>query len=148
MEEAWLTQDCWFRLATTLAGICVTDCWKLVKFHVSAFHPYSTLTIKDFAEILSKTTGYRITLCRPNVGEGQYPYLWANRNGSSKKSASTSPVTLAAQKRAEASKLAASAATATRVSFTGRLSIARTVGYPYVCPALAIAATASSTTCD
>jgi hypothetical protein len=36
MEEAWLTQDCWFRLATTLAGICVTDCWKLVKFHVSA----------------------------------------------------------------------------------------------------------------
>ena len=39
MEEAWLTQDCWFRLATTLAGICVTDYWKLVKFHVSAFHP-------------------------------------------------------------------------------------------------------------
>jgi hypothetical protein len=26
MEEAWLTQDCWFRQATTVAGICVTDC--------------------------------------------------------------------------------------------------------------------------
>jgi hypothetical protein len=58
MEEAWLTQDCWFRLATTLAGICVTDCLTLVKFHVSASHPYSTLTIKEFAEILSKTLVY------------------------------------------------------------------------------------------
>jgi hypothetical protein len=31
-EEAWLTQDCWFRLATTLAGVCVTVGWKLVNF--------------------------------------------------------------------------------------------------------------------
>jgi hypothetical protein len=54
-DEGWLTQGCWFRLATTLAGTCVTDYWKMVKFHVSASHPYSTLTIKDFAEILIKT---------------------------------------------------------------------------------------------
>ena len=52
------TQDCWFRLATTLPGICATDCWKLIKFHVSASHPYSALTIKNFAEILSKTLVY------------------------------------------------------------------------------------------
>jgi hypothetical protein len=49
IEEAWLTQDYWFRLATTLAGTCVTDCWKLVKFF-SASRPFSALTIKDFAE--------------------------------------------------------------------------------------------------
>jgi hypothetical protein len=111
MEAVWVTQDCWFRLATTLAGTHVTDCWKLVKFHVSAYQSYSTLTTKDFAEILNTTlrsaTGYKITLCRPNVMEGQYPYLWPNRNGSSKKSASTSPVTLAAPKRAEAGTLTA-----------------------------------------
>jgi capsid protein len=54
MERAWLTQDCWFRLTTTLAGIYVTDCWKLVKYHISASHPYSAITM-DFAEILSNT---------------------------------------------------------------------------------------------
>jgi hypothetical protein len=42
--------------------------------------------------------GYRITLCRPNVGEEQYPYLWPNKNGSSMKSASTSPVILVLRK--------------------------------------------------
>jgi hypothetical protein len=59
-----------------------------------------------------------------------------------------SPVALTAQKRAEASKLAFSAASVTMVSFTGRLSTACSVGFPYVCPAPATAATASSTTCD
>jgi hypothetical protein len=115
------------------------------------FPPLLSPNYQGLAEILSKTlvyNGLKITLCQPNVGEGQYPHLWANRNGSSKKSASTSPVTLAAQERAESSNLAASAATATRVSFIGRLSIACSVGFPYVCPALAIAASASSTTCD
>jgi hypothetical protein len=138
MEDAWQTQDCWFRLATTLAGICVTDCWKLAKFHVSASRPYSALTIMDFADISSKTVVYN------GLQDHAVP---AQRRGrtisvplgepkrSSKKSVSTSPVTLAAQKRAEASKLAASAATATWVSFTGRLSIAYSVGFPYVCPA-------------
>jgi hypothetical protein len=58
MEEAWLTQDYWFTLATTLAGICVTDCWKLVKFHVSASLAYPALTIMDFAKIPSKTLVY------------------------------------------------------------------------------------------
>jgi hypothetical protein len=152
MEEAWLTQDFWFRLATTLACICVTDCWKLAKLHVSASHPSSALTIKDLADIISKTLVYHgihdHALHRPNVGEGQYPYLWPNRNGSPKKSASTirgSRVTLAAPKRAEASKLAA---TATRVSCTGGLFSPFSVGFPYVCPDPAIATTTSSTTCE
>jgi hypothetical protein len=55
-EAAWLTQACWFRLATTLAGICVIDFWKLVKFHIPAAHPYSALSIGNFANILSKST--------------------------------------------------------------------------------------------
>jgi hypothetical protein len=44
---------------TTVDGICIIDCWKLVKFHASASHPYSALNIKDFAEISSKTLVYK-----------------------------------------------------------------------------------------
>ena len=42
-----------FRLATTVAGICVIALWKLVKFHVTDSHPYSALTIWSLANILA-----------------------------------------------------------------------------------------------
>lgn len=33
LEEKWSTQNCWFRLATTLIGMCVTDTYLLAKHH-------------------------------------------------------------------------------------------------------------------
>jgi len=54
LEELWLTQDCWFRLHTTMQGICATDCWKLVKYHVANSHKMKDMTMNDFADILAK----------------------------------------------------------------------------------------------
>eukprot|EP00873_Tetraselmis_striata_P019334 jgi/Tetstr1/439598/TSEL_028022.t1 len=52
------TQDCWFRLATTLCGIVTTDCWKITKFPVPCAHPYASMTIKDFSELMAKALIY------------------------------------------------------------------------------------------
>ena len=54
LEELWQTQDCWFRLHTTLHGILVTDCWKLVKYHVPNKHRLKDVTINDFADELAR----------------------------------------------------------------------------------------------
>ncbi|CAB9505655.1 hypothetical protein SEMRO_238_G095700.1 [Seminavis robusta] len=35
MEKRWVTQDCWFRLDTTLIGMTVTDCWRAFRHHVA-----------------------------------------------------------------------------------------------------------------
>lgn len=53
LEECWLTQDCWFRLHTTVQGMVVTDAWKLLKHHLSGRHRMAQQTIKDFADELS-----------------------------------------------------------------------------------------------
>jgi hypothetical protein len=31
LEKRWVTQDCWFRLVTTLIGMTITDCWRAFK---------------------------------------------------------------------------------------------------------------------
>ena len=33
LEKKWITDDCWFGLATTYLGIGVTDTWKLAGLH-------------------------------------------------------------------------------------------------------------------
>lgn len=53
LEELWLTQDCWFRLHTTLQGILATDVWKLIKHHVSQGHKYKEISINDFSDKLA-----------------------------------------------------------------------------------------------
>ena len=53
LEELWLTQDCWFRLHTTLQGILVTDVWKLTKYHVALAHKFKDISINDFSDNLA-----------------------------------------------------------------------------------------------
>ena len=48
LESNWVTQNCWFRLVTTLIGMTITDCWKAFKFHTT-----TEITIKDFADRVS-----------------------------------------------------------------------------------------------
>eukprot|EP00873_Tetraselmis_striata_P017874 jgi/Tetstr1/438138/TSEL_002864.t1 len=58
LEEVWLTHDCWFRLHTTMAGIHVTDCWKLAKHHPPRHHPLKESTVVNFADLMCKALIY------------------------------------------------------------------------------------------
>ena len=52
LEKRWITQDPWFRIATTLFGMTVTDCWKAYKYHVPAIAK-KTVTLVEFADRLA-----------------------------------------------------------------------------------------------
>ena len=56
LEKTWLTQDPYFRLATTLIGINVVDTWKLADYHKLLNAPGTRedakMSIKRFAGIL------------------------------------------------------------------------------------------------
>eukprot|EP00873_Tetraselmis_striata_P045586 jgi/Tetstr1/465850/TSEL_010470.t1 len=58
LEELWLTQDCWLRMHTTMAGIHVTNCWKLVKHHLPRHHPLKESTVVNFADPMCKAMIY------------------------------------------------------------------------------------------
>lgn len=53
LEELWETKDCWFRLHCTLQGICVTDAWKLTRYHVDAKDPLKGISIQAFGNRLA-----------------------------------------------------------------------------------------------
>jgi hypothetical protein len=87
MEEIWLTHDCWFRLHTTLHGILATNCWKLVRYHLSNSHNMKAVSINDSCDVLAKrlidnnlnngvTTTTRSSLKRPRraATPAVYPY--------------------------------------------------------------------------
>ena len=50
LEKLWVTQDGYFRIATTILGICVVDAWLAVKNGVSGNSPYIFMPITQFAE--------------------------------------------------------------------------------------------------
>eukprot|EP00873_Tetraselmis_striata_P002117 jgi/Tetstr1/422381/TSEL_013221.t1 len=58
LEELWLTHDCLFRMHTTMAGIHVTDCWKLAKHHLPRHHPFKESTVVNFADLMCKALIY------------------------------------------------------------------------------------------
>eukprot|EP00873_Tetraselmis_striata_P022328 jgi/Tetstr1/442592/TSEL_030688.t1 len=54
LEELWMTHDRWFRLHTIMAGIHVTDCWKLAKHHLPRHHLLKESTVVNFADLMCK----------------------------------------------------------------------------------------------
>ena len=48
LEKRWVTQNCFFRVDTTLIGMVVTDCWRAYKHALK-----KPITIKEFADSLS-----------------------------------------------------------------------------------------------
>lgn len=48
LEKRWVTQDCWFRLNTTLIGMSVTDCWLAYKHGTK-----SNVTVVEFTDRLA-----------------------------------------------------------------------------------------------
>jgi hypothetical protein len=53
LEERWVTQDCWFRLYTSLLGMHVTDLHLAVRHAACPGSGLNDLTINEFADILS-----------------------------------------------------------------------------------------------
>jgi hypothetical protein len=49
LEKRWVTQDCWFRINTTLIAMTVTDCWRAFK-HALTEKKHKELSIKGFAD--------------------------------------------------------------------------------------------------
>eukprot|EP00873_Tetraselmis_striata_P010092 jgi/Tetstr1/430356/TSEL_020171.t1 len=58
LEELWLTQDCRFRLHTTMAGIHDTDCWTLAKHHLPRHHPLKESNVVNFDDLMCKSLIY------------------------------------------------------------------------------------------
>jgi hypothetical protein len=53
LEKHWRTQNAWFRLATTIIGICVTDAWKGYRYAFGGKKSEEELPIRDFADRLA-----------------------------------------------------------------------------------------------
>jgi hypothetical protein len=53
LEKHWRTQNAWFRLVTTMIGICVTDCWKGYKYAFRGSKNDEEISIRDFADRLA-----------------------------------------------------------------------------------------------
>lgn len=50
LEKCWITHDPWFRIATTLFGMTMTDCWKAFKYALPDKHPQKNIRIVEFAD--------------------------------------------------------------------------------------------------
>jgi hypothetical protein len=53
LEKLWKTNNCWFRIVTTIIGIVVTDCWKAYKYSCNDPKKDSEYTICEFADSLA-----------------------------------------------------------------------------------------------
>ena len=49
-----VTTDGYFRLVTTLIGMCITDAWKGYTYHLGVNHQHKNMKILDFANMLSR----------------------------------------------------------------------------------------------
>jgi len=82
LEKSWVTQDPFFRLATTLLGISVVDAWKLGDYHrLFNWSRKNPIGIRYFAGILAKQLiassshlGQPIGRFAPSLCELSYPF--------------------------------------------------------------------------
>ena len=54
LEKAWVTRCGYFRLNTTILGICAVDAWKTYRHHLNHRHRHHNINLKDFISILTK----------------------------------------------------------------------------------------------
>ena len=54
LEKCWLTHCGFFRIITTIFGICVTDCWNAYRYHIDHRNPHKDRGICKFAAIVAK----------------------------------------------------------------------------------------------
>jgi hypothetical protein len=53
LEKHWLTMTGYFRIITTIYGICITDAWKAYRYHLNKKHRHKDMEMKDFASALA-----------------------------------------------------------------------------------------------
>ena len=54
LEKNWVTNDGFFRIATTLFALTITDAWKAYCFHLPSNHRHKNMKILDFSKILCR----------------------------------------------------------------------------------------------
>ena len=54
LEKMWVTQDGFFRLITTIFGICVVDCWFAYKHHLAENHRHKNCDLISFTNMMAK----------------------------------------------------------------------------------------------
>ena len=53
LEKHWVTMTGYFRIITSVVGICITDAWKAYRFHLNRQHRHKDMEMKDFASALA-----------------------------------------------------------------------------------------------
>ena len=54
LEKAWITTNGFFRVATTLFSLTVTDCWRAYRHHLHKRHRHKNIGIAEYASLLAK----------------------------------------------------------------------------------------------
>ena len=56
LAKKWKTQDCYFRLFTTIVGMMVIDSWLAYQYHLNSAHPLRApdFGVINFAEALAR----------------------------------------------------------------------------------------------
>ena len=54
LEKFWVTTDGFFRLFTTVFGICVVDCWNGYNFHLDSGHRHKNCELMEYVNMLAR----------------------------------------------------------------------------------------------
>ena len=54
LEKHWVTEDGYFRIATTFFGITVTDAWRTYRHHMRSSHRHYKMEMNRFVSLLAK----------------------------------------------------------------------------------------------
>ncbi len=80
LEKHWRTQNAWFRLVTTMIGICVTDCWKGYKYAFRGSKYDEEITIRDFSDRLAyELLHNNFTASEPAAAKILSPLIYPDR---------------------------------------------------------------------
>ena len=54
LEKGWVTTNGFFRVATTLFAMTITDCWKAYRFHLHPRHRHKKISLVDYSSLVAK----------------------------------------------------------------------------------------------
>lgn len=54
LEQHWITNDGFFRMAATMLGMTITDSWLAVRYGVGGNSPFKNMPIREFADRLAR----------------------------------------------------------------------------------------------
>ena len=54
LEKMWVTQDGYFRIVTSVFGMCVVDCWSAYKHHLPNNHRHKNIELMNVVNMMAK----------------------------------------------------------------------------------------------